>query len=384
MTLSKPQCPDCGADITPGYADGLHTCSAAPKPQRPEGAKNTIGRGGHLLVCDDPVDPEKARSALYQAKFQRWWPAKWLSRQEPGCRLVLVMQRLGIADPIDYLFRREVGENTPKAEEGWHVLVMDEVKSDEPLGKWGGPMGLPPGCKIITDSRKIGAVLSPTRFSEIEVKRAQRTAGPLDTATQRQQRPMRPTGDFWRKKWFTPYDTLPPDAYNKGRDWDTAYTKNEVNSASAYVESYRGVGDDDSFPVYIEGVSWDWLEFPDLVKWMQALGGPHYVEQKASGKSVVQTLKVYGVVSEEVAVHGDKFARAAAAQPAVSCGRVFVNRMLYDSLLFGEGQGLLRITAEALQAEHGGLDLNDAFVQALHRHLGLSDLTKKKKVAVFA
>jgi len=37
----------------------------------------------------------------------------------------------------------------------------------------------------------------------------------------------------------------------------------------------------------------------------------------------------------------------------------------------GEHQGLLRVTAEALMFGAGGLDLNDAFVQALHRHLGL-------------
>jgi len=95
------------------------------------------------------------------------------------------------------------------------------------------------------------------------------------------------------------------------------------------------------------------------------------VEEKATGKSVVQALKVYEIKAVPVAVKGDKFARAAAAQPAVSNRRVWVRKEVLQTLLFGEGQGLLRITAEALQAGQGGLDLNDAFVQALHRHLGL-------------
>ncbi|KKL63142.1 hypothetical protein LCGC14_2178070, partial [marine sediment metagenome] len=260
-------------------------------------AEGVIGRGMHLGICDDPVDPEMVRSSVYQRKFQRWWPSKWLQRQEPGAKLILVMQRLGTDDPVDFLFRREIGENTELAPEYWHVLVMDEIKSDEPLGRWRGEQGLPPTCTLIKDNRKRGEILAKSRFNAQEVEKLQRTAGPLECATQRQQRPMRPTGDFWRKNWFTIYDALPAGAYNGGRDWDTAYTKEEANSASAFVRSFRGVGDGDNFPIYIEECGWDWHEFPALVKWMAELGGPHYVEEKASGKSVIQTLGVYNIVA---------------------------------------------------------------------------------------
>ena len=85
-------------------------------------------------------------------------------------------------------------------------------------------------------------------------------------------------------------------------------------------------------------------------------------------------------MAEPVAVRGDKFARAAAVQPAVSNGRIYVKKMVYDLLLSGEAQGLLRVTAEVLQTGTGGLDLNDAFVQALHRHLGLYAAPGKKRV----
>ncbi|KKL58354.1 hypothetical protein LCGC14_2226170, partial [marine sediment metagenome] len=64
---------------------------------------------------------------------------------------------------------------------------------------------------------------------------------------------------------------------------------------------------------------------------------------------------------------------------AVANRRVWVRREVYDLLLFGESQGLLRITAESLQASQGGLDLNDAFVQALHRHLGLGSRKEEKR-----
>lgn len=340
-----------------------------------------LGRGYHLGIVDDPTDPEKAYSPTYQRRFREWWPAKFLSRQEPGARIILVMQRLGTDDPVDFLFRRELGENTERAPEHWHVVLGDEIKSTEPLGRWSGPMGLPPTCTLEPDERDVGQVLAPSRFSPERVEELQRAAGPLVTSSQRQGRPMRPAGDFWKKAWFRTYDTLPEKAYDGGKDWDTAYTKKEANSASAFVESYRGPGPDGKFPIYIHDCDLDWREFPALVSWMKAQSGPHYVEQKATGKSVVQALGEQGITAEEVAVKGDKFARAAAVQPIVSNGRVWVRKDLAHDLLYGERQGLLRVTAEQLQADGDDLDLNDAFVQAVSRHTGLHAETREFWVA---
>jgi hypothetical protein len=330
-----------------------------------------LGFGYHLGIVDDPTDPEKAHSPTYQRRFREWWPAKFLSRMEPGARVVFVMQRLGLDDPVDFLFRREVGENTDKAPEHWHVLLADEIRSDEPLGRWNGPMGLPPTCTLEPDPRPLGAVLAPSRFNPEQVKALQTAAGTLVTSAQRQGRPMRPTGDFWRKDWFRTYDALPPDAYNGGKDWDTAYTAKDANSASAFIETYRGRGNKDQFPIYVNDIDWDWREFPQLVEWMKSKPGPHYVEQKASGKSAVQSLAAEGIAAKEVPVKGDKFARAAAVQSAVANRRVWVRKDVLHELLYGERQGLLRVTAEQLMDEGPDLDVNDVFVQAITRHLGL-------------
>lgn len=329
-----------------------------------------LGRGFHLGVVDDPIDPEKSRSPMYQRKFKRWWPTKFLSRQEPGAAIVFVMQRLSVDDPVDFLFRREIGDGTERAPQHWHVVVMDEIKSNEPFGRWNGPRGLPPTCTLEPDARPIGAVLSPTRFSIEDVKQRHLEAGPDVVAAQRQQRPSMPTGDFWKDGWFQTYDELPKNAFNRGLDWDTAYTKDEMNSASAYIESYRGPGEQGKFPIYIHFVDWRWLKFPALVAWMESLAGPHYVEEKASGKSTVQTLEALELSATEVAVKGDKLARASGVQHVVSTRRVFIHRSIRQTLLQGEGQGLLRVTYEQLQTASGGLDVNDAFVQAIHRHLG--------------
>jgi hypothetical protein len=336
-----------------------------------------LGRGFHLGIPDDPIDPEKSHSPRYQKRFERWWSEKFLSRQEPGAAIVFVMQRLGVLDPVDYLLRREVGEGTPPAPEHWHVVVCDEIRSDERLGRWDGPRGLPPTCTLEPDPRVIGEVLAPSRFSHPEVLRLQAAAGPTVAAAQRQQRPSAPEGKFWRRGWFIHvYDELPATAYDGGKDWDTAYTKDDANSASAFVESYRGPDERDAdgkpvadtFPIYIHDAAWEWLEFPELVAWMKAKKGPHYVEAKASGKSAAQTLRKEVVPCDEVTVHGDKFTRSVAVQPVVSAGRVHIRRSLLRHLLEGERQGLLRVTAETLLAGGPDLDLNDAFTAAIHRH----------------
>lgn len=329
-----------------------------------------LGFGYHLGIVDDPTDPEKAHSPTYQKRFEDWWPSKFISRQEPDARILVVMQRLAADDPIDFLLRREIGEDTDEAPEHWHVVVCDEVRSEEPLGRWSGPLGLPPTCTLEPDPRKPGDVLAPSRFNPAQVAQLQIAAGDYTCAAQRQQRPAKPSGDFWREGWFNVYDELPDNVYDLGWDWDTAYTKDEANSASAGVKTGRGPGKSDEFPIYIEDVDWDWFEFPELVEWIRGKGGPHYVEDKATGKSAKQTLEREKIACRTVTVEGDKFARAANVQPVAANGRIFVRRSVLRKLLYGERQGLLRVRAEVLVQGKGDLDVNDAFVQAVTRHVG--------------
>jgi hypothetical protein len=336
------------------------------------------GSGFHLGVIDDPMKPQHVRSRAYVEAFRNWYPEVWYNRQEPGARQVVVMQRLGDQDPIDFLFRREVGEDTDEAPEHWHVLCMDEIKSHEPLADYGGAQGLPDTCTLIEDERPEGQILAPSRFDREKVERQQQAAG-IHGNPQRQQRPAEPMGEFWKEDWFQvygtpsgdPLDDLPDDAAFGGKDWDTAYTADESNSASAYVHSFRVPGED--VDVYVTDLGWQWLETPELISWMKQLQGPHHIEAKASGKSAAQFLNRENIAVKEVEVSGaggDKFARSAQVQPIVSAGRVYVHASVVDDLLTGQDQGLLRITVQDLLDQSGYLDLNDAFVQALNRHTG--------------
>jgi phage terminase large subunit-like protein len=183
-----------------------------------------------------------------------------------------------------------------------------------------------------------------------------------------------PEGDFWKKEWFiTTYDELPAFVHNVGWDWDLAYTKDEANSASAGIKSGRGPGKRDEFIIYVDDVDWDWLEFPDLIPFMKEKDGPHYIEDKASGKSAKQSLQREGVMALTVAVKGDKLARASNVQPVVSNGRIAVRKAVLHQLLAGSRQGLLNVRTDDLVSGKGDLDLNDTFVQMITRHVGDGD-----------
>ena len=338
-----------------------------------------LGAGYHLGISDDPIKPQDADSLAKQEEFEDWWPETFVSGAEPGAARLLIMQRLGATDPVDFLFRREIGEGTEAAPEGWHVVVCDEVKSSDPLWRANGPQGLPPTCTLHPDPREERGLLAVTRFSAKAVAKKHIQLGSAVSATMMQQRPGAPEGDFWRDAWFGTYGTddgdpleeLPADAENGGCDWDTAFTKEEHNSASAFIRSYRTPRlDEFGRPrIYVVGFGFEWYEFPELVAWIRRTGGPHYVEDKATGKSAAQTLRREKITIHEVRVTGgDKLTRANSVQPIAEGGRILVHASIRHKLLNAPRQGLLRVTRRALLNGGPDLDLNDVFVQAATRH----------------
>lgn len=348
------------------------------------------GWGYHLGIVDDPMKPKHARSRKYIEEFRNWWPETWHNRQESGAKMIIVMQRLGSNDPIDFLLRREVGKgDAQKAPENWHILAFDEVHSDEPFADYDGPKGFPKTCTLIEDNRQTGEILAPSLFDRDEVMNRQRGAGE-NKKPQRQQRSGDESGKFWDKGLFEvfgdpsnpPREDVPPSAYKHGKDWDTAYTADEENSASAYTQS-ASTKRDQYIDVWIYGCDWRWVEFPELVNWIARLEGPHHVEAKASGKSAAQTLSNKGLPVKEVEVEGgDKYARANSAKGDIASneipdegrrggiGKVYVHAAVWEKFFEGDMQGLKHISKQDLIGGGENLDLNDTFVQAIHRHSG--------------
>ena len=81
------------------------------------------GRGGNIIIIDDPLKPADAHSDARRLDLQHWYSNTLLSRQDDknAGAIVLVMQRLHIDDLAGYLMDQE----------GWEVLSLSAIADRE-------------------------------------------------------------------------------------------------------------------------------------------------------------------------------------------------------------------------------------------------------------
>ena len=134
-----------------------------------------------------------------------------------------------------------------------------------------------------------------TRFSRKILQDYKYQLGSYEYAGQLQQQPAPADGGIIKKEWFNVERNFDEEAY---MTWnfvvDPAYTSKENNDPSALLcySEYEG-------EFYIKCVEEQYLEFPELIKYITDFCARHgydrrsriYVEPKASGKSIVQTLR---------------------------------------------------------------------------------------------
>lgn len=302
------------------------------------------GMHGDFIVIDDPINPEAAASEAELKRATRFVSRTLSTRKTDKKRTVtlMIMQRLHEADPA--------GEWIRKKKLRWICLPAELSNDVHP---------------VELKNFYVEGLLDIKRLGREAVEKMKVDLGSYGYAGQGQQRPSPEGGGIW-KKWFIP---IPDNAFpspdqleDYGTDWDTAYTKDQENDASAYCTSGI-VRLADGFRMYIDKLGFAKLEFPELIRFMKLRPGPHYIEAKASGKSSQQTLVSSGIPAIEVQViGGDKIARTKMATPYPEAGLVFIRESLLEILYNDPEQGLL--------AFPNGLhdDMNDAIVQAIHRH----------------
>lgn len=303
-----------------------------------------MGMHGDFIFIDDPINPEQAAGEKELKKATRFASRTLSTRKTDKDRTVtiMIMQRLHEKDPAgDWLQRKKLR----------HICLPGELSND-----------VKP--ESLKNFYKDG-LLDCNRLGHTALDRLRIDLGSYGFAGQIQQRPSPEGGGIW-KQWFIPIaDNVfpsPDQLEDYGSDWDTAYTKDEENDASAYCTS-GAIRLKEGVKIFIDKLGFGRMEFPDLIKYIKLRPAPHYVEAKASGKSAKQTLTNHGIPAIEVQViGGDKIARTKNATPTVEAGLVFIRESLLDILYNDPEQGVL--------AFPNGLhdDLNDAVVQAIQRH----------------
>ena len=174
------------------------------------------GKGGHLLIVDDPIkNAEEAASAVVGARNRDWYRSTLYTRLEPG-GVVIVMQTRwpGMGDLIGWLFEQESDEEP----EGWHVVSFEAEKESEPLK-------IPATCTLEPDPREPGDPLCRERYPIERLRKIAETLGPFFYASLFQQRPRRREGVMFARDKATIVDALPADAVDHVRYWDKAGTQ---------------------------------------------------------------------------------------------------------------------------------------------------------------
>jgi predicted phage terminase large subunit-like protein len=310
------------------------------------------GKGFHLGIVDDPLkNAEEAASETIRNKHKEWWQSTFYTRAEPDAAIIVIQTRWHEDDLSGWLLSQEDSDEP----ERWHIVCFEALKADG--GKW------PETCTLEDDWRKEGDALCPERYNAKRLNAIRAVAGSYFFGALYQQVPTSPTGTIFQKAWFT--RTKPQEVPERAhfgavvQGWDTAYEEGKENDYSACVTigAWRNV--------YVVLDVWRGkVEYPALVRQMKAQADKWQpstivVEDKASGKSAVQTIRSETALPiVAVPANKDKVARANLVTGTCEAGRVWIPQGAAGDMLLDE---LLRFPT----GKHD--DMTDAFVHGLHK-----------------
>jgi predicted phage terminase large subunit-like protein len=240
---------------------GLRTAAVGAAP---------TGRGGDLIVIDDPVrSREDANSETYRNKTYDWYTNDMYTRLEPGGAIILIITRWHEDDLAGRILASEDGPN-------WTVCSLPaEAEEDDPMG------------------RTVGEALCPQRFDEATLAGIRGVMG-IDYYALYQQRPVSDEGGLYQRDWFV-YGKPPMTVRGEMlfdyliQAWDTASSK--LGDYSACITA--GVTGNQAF---ILDVFRERLETPDLKREVERLAeawGPRVIliEDASSGIAIQQMLR---------------------------------------------------------------------------------------------
>ena len=178
------------------------------------------GRGGNLLIIDDPLKPQDAQSESSRESVKQWYSNTLLSRLDHKSEgsIIVVMQRLHPDDLVGHLLEQG----------GWTHLNLPAIAESE--------------CSIALGNnryhhRRIGDLLHPERENEVALHELKTSMGSMEFSAQYQQAPVPLGGNLIKWSWFKFYNA-PPSPRPGDRlivSWDTAMSSNQLADFSACV-----------------------------------------------------------------------------------------------------------------------------------------------------
>jgi predicted phage terminase large subunit-like protein len=270
------------------------------------------GRGGSIVIIDDPMKAEDGMSADRRAAVIDWYGSTMSSRlnDKVNGTVILVMQRLHEGDLAGHLLGKP----------GWKHFSLPAIAPDD--------RAIPIGNGHVHHWKK-GEALNPG-LEPLEILAAQREIlGSRAFAAQYLQSPASRDGQQINWTWFKRYDGIPEyQAHEVILSVDPAYKISEQHDYTVVTAWLRRGGGASNILIGLHRIR---VEYPELRKLVLELGVKYrpdkiLIEEKASGISLIQDLNAehvpYTVVPINVVL--DKQTRFAACTAQMEQGKVWL------------------------------------------------------------
>ena len=154
------------------------------------------GRGGNLLLIDDPMKPTERMSEVKRAAVSEWYDSTLISRLDSKTEgaIVLIMQRLHVDDLVGHVLDKD---------EAWtHLNLPAIAEEDEEIPLSNGRF----------HRRKAGELLHPAREPMEVLEELKAAMGSQSFSAQYQQAPIPAGGALIKAEWFGTYAQAPEPA----------------------------------------------------------------------------------------------------------------------------------------------------------------------------
>lgn len=269
------------------------------------------GRGGDIIVIDDPLKPDDALSETRRSAANQWFANTLLSRLDDkrSGAIVIVMQRVHMDDLTGFLLSQS---------NEWEVLSLPAIAEFEetiPLGNGH------------SHRRQYGEALSPEREPLHVLEGLKHQIGSDAFSAQYQQAPTPPGGAMVKRQWVKRYQDLPPhsERFLTLQSWDTASKggpDNDWSVCTTWMATHTRRW-------YLLDLWRRRVDYPALKAAAKTLARQWnaqrvLVEDAAAGTALVQELKMElsGIIA--VKPSGDKASRMAVASAKFEAGQVFL------------------------------------------------------------
>ena len=294
------------------------------------------GRGGDIIIIDDPIKPEEANSETTRENVNQWYKSTLTSRLDDKGKgsIICVMQRLHQFDLAGVMIE----------EGGWDHLSLPAIATEDVII---------PLVRGQVHHRRIGDVLHAARESLGVLEQQKRAMGSAAFEAQYQQQPVPASGNMIKADWLATYaPSFSPQGQGQiVQSWDTASKDGADNDWSVCITAHICRSE-----VRILDVFRRKLSFPDLKRHCIRLAtewqtSAILIEDAASGTQLLQTLRAEQPRGVPFPIarksEGDKRSRMSGISAQIEAGHVMLPQ---------EAQWLAEFKAEILSFPNGRFD----------------------------